>query len=552
MTNNQPTHTKRLDPAMTGKSAPIGPKPLEIRELVEQHRETLRNVMRESQIDLVLAFSTRDHTQPALWILGAACKSDCHYSFITQEQTGVLEMPWRIPGLKPRLLTEEVLIGVAGEHLMNEAIRQLCTERNVRRVGIIGDAPFTHLQGLPVELLSLTDQFATEISVQQSQEVPVGLTVASSVQPLGRFPLSDLDRELLGKRLRDLRSELVSTGTGAALLYGTNKKGQYARWLTGVPTVSESEVILVKTDSISVFDLGGGPEVDEKRAYSVERSSFDSRLAMQEAINRELSGISVIGVVKEFPYDVLTSLSNGKKIVNMNATIEGLMAVKGPQELAIMRHSAQDLATLMETTLATITSGMSGKDLEAALDKQITLCGSTRSFPIGVAADDDLQGENATTLAEPLSSQTIREAVCIDMGIQFAGLVTDATRMGFVGNPPIKAEYERLRQVVEDIVTDLRPGQTVREFYDSVLLKLASRGFDVSTLGVEELGHGLGFDLHEEPFLVIKSSLDMKFLPGMVVCVEPEVLTPYGKIRVEEMVEITDHGATIMTRPRDN
>lgn len=549
MAGPQSSQNQKQDPSQKQDETFVKPQAPQLPELLEQRRESVRDVMRELNLDAVVIFSTREHASPSRWILGTPCKSDCHYSFITAETSGVLEMPWRIPGLRPRLVTDELLIGVAGEHLMNSALKQLAADYKIGRIGIVGNAPFSHLDGHSAEIVDLNSRFAKTIGSAQDSEPAVGLTPASSITPLADFPLAAQDREMLAGRLEQLREEMAAKGVGATLLYGTEKKGQYARWLTGVPTTSPSEVIVVTPGSIKMFGLNGGPEAHHLRAYPIEQRTFADKASMQAALQGELATIDSLGVVKEFPYGDLMPVSQGKSLVNMNHTIEKLMAVKTPQELAILRHSARDLATLMEDTLAQITPGQTGKQLESDLDTRIVLCGSTRSFAIGVAADGDLRGDGATTLAEPLNTQVINEAVCIDMGLQYAGLATDATRMGFVGNPPIRGEYERLREVVESIVTDMKPGQTVREFLESVRTKLTQRGFDADTLGVEELGHGIGFDLHEEPFLVIEEHLDMQFLPGMVVCVEPEVVTPHGKVRVEEMVEITADGAVILTRP---
>jgi Xaa-Pro aminopeptidase len=528
----------------------VGPSAASIAPVLEERRERIRQIMQEEKLDGVLMFSTREHADPSRWILGTPCKSDCHYSFVTGCDSGVLEMPWRIPGLEPRLVSQEELIPVAGEHKMNQAIRELAADRNLRRIGVVGDAPFTHLEGFPGEIVDLNPSLAESIRNERIPGHGPGMTYESSIVPLTDFPLTKVDQQMLQGRLEWLRAQLEVKQVGAALLFGTEKKGQYARWLTGVPTTAAKEIMVVTPTSHTIFELEGAPDVHKLMAYPVERRKFKTVEALQAALQGELAEISSIGVVKEFPYSDLMPLSRGKTLVNINHEVESLMAIKTPQELAILRHAAQELATLMEETLENISDGMTGTEVEEALDNRILLCSSTRSFPIGAAVDGELRGEKATTLAEPLPTQVIREAVCIDMGIQYGGLVTDATRMGFVGDTPLRGEYEKLRTVVEVVVQDLKPGQTAKEFFDSVVTNLEPHGFRLHKEAVEELGHGVGFDLHEIPFLMSEEHMKMQFLPGMVFTIEPEIITPYGKIRVEEMVEITPTGAEIMTRGR--
>jgi len=512
------------------------PKQVYLRELLEHRRYVTREVMQELQLDMVLVFSTREHAEPSQWVLGTPCKSDCHYSYITKDSSGVLEMPWRIPGLRSRLVTDETLIGVGGEDHMNQSLRTLLSDHHVTRVGVIGDAPSSHLKGLTAAIVDLNQRFSAHIRSFESTEYPVGMTKASSLTPLTTNPLTTEDREALSSRVSALQAELVRSDIGAALLYGTNRKGQYARLLTGIPTTSSREIIVVKPASIRIFSLDDGETLENLRAFPIEHNTFPTKQDLHTAVAREVADVSSLGVSKEFPYDDLMQLSAGKPLVDVNDMIETISAVKTHLELSIMRDMARNLATLMEQELAKVHTGMSGTELERALDERIRLCSGTRSFPIGVAADNELRGDKATTLSEPRADQCIHEAVCIDMGIQYAGLLSDATRMGFVGNPPIKFEYERLRQVVESVVTDLKPGSSVGQLLKSIQTYLITYELDHKSLAIPDLGHGIGFDLHEQPFLASKEHLDRVLISGMVVCLEPEVKTPYGKIRVEEML----------------
>jgi Xaa-Pro aminopeptidase len=55
------------------------------------------------------------------------------------------------------------------------------------------------------------------------------------------------------------------------------------------------------------------------------------------------------------------------------------------------------------------------------------------------------------------------------------------------------------------------------------------------------LGHGVGLEIHEDPFLRWHSGEELAV--GMIVTIEPGVYVPgLGGVRIEDMVEVTADG----------
>lgn len=75
-------------------------------------------------------------------------------------------------------------------------------------------------------------------------------------------------------------------------------------------------------------------------------------------------------------------------------------------------------------------------------------------------------------------------------------------------------------------------------------------------LGVQEylchhVGHGLGIEVHERPFIDI--GYDGKFLPGMVFSVEPGIYVPgLGGYRHSDTVLVRENGIELLTKFPDN
>ncbi len=122
------------------------------------------------------------------------------------------------------------------------------------------------------------------------------------------------------------------------------------------------------------------------------------------------------------------------------------------------------------------------------------------------------------------------------------GYVGDKTRSVQVG-PPTE-EYRRMYEVVKETQRTafeaVRPGATC-ESIDLVGRKVLAR-HTVERYMEHRIGHGLGMDGHEYPYLVRGNRRLLE--PGMVFSVEPGLYFP-GKwgIRIEDIVYVTDDGA---------
>ena len=70
--------------------------------------------------------------------------------------------------------------------------------------------------------------------------------------------------------------------------------------------------------------------------------------------------------------------------------------------------------------------------------------------------------------------------------------------------------------------------------------KITEIGFDSGTLVSADLGHGIGFSLHEYPLFVRPETDSVALCDGMVLTLEPEVFHRGHWLRVEHMIAIVE------------
>lgn len=143
------------------------------------------------------------------------------------------------------------------------------------------------------------------------------------------------------------------------------------------------------------------------------------------------------------------------------------------------------------------------------------------------------------------------DLLIVDMGARVDGYGSDMTRTFTMGG--FTAETERLYRAVEAaqaaglaMVEDDIEASSVDELCHRLLAD-----HDLADAFVHGTGHGIGLEVHENPFLS-RTSDDM-IRSGQVITVEPGVYLPgLGGVRIEDSIVVTESGHVPLTRsPKD-
>jgi len=160
-------------------------------------------------------------------------------------------------------------------------------------------------------------------------------------------------------------------------------------------------------------------------------------------------------------------------------------------------------------------------------------------------------GEHSAFPHGSATPQVIREGsiIMVDDGCSVEGYQSDITRTFVLGKATdkMKKVFDIVHQAQTAALEAARPGVPL-EAIDAAGRKVVvdngyGPGFKYFS---HRLGHGMGMDGHEWPYLVRGSQIVLQ--PGMTFSDEPGIYQ-YGKfgIRLEDIMAITENGAEMMT-----
>ncbi|WP_050033181.1 M24 family metallopeptidase [Halorubrum halophilum] len=184
--------------------------------------------------------------------------------------------------------------------------------------------------------------------------------------------------------------------------------------------------------------------------------------------------------------------------------------------------------------------GMTERDLaDRIADRLAAHGGAGTSFGTIVGA-----GPNGAKPHHGCGDREIRagEPVVLDFGTRVDGYPSDQTRtLVFDGEP--STEYERVHETVREAqaaaVDAVEPGIAAEAVDRAAREVVEDAGYGDEFF--HRTGHGVGLDVHEEPYIVAGNDRELE--PGMVFSVEPGIyLDGRFGCRIEDLVVVTEGG----------
>lgn len=243
------------------------------------------------------------------------------------------------------------------------------------------------------------------------------------------------------------------------------------------------------------------------------------------------------------------NLPDSTRLTPARRLIESLRMVKSPEELDLIRQSAQIASQALAQTLPLLRPGVTELDVSAELVYRMRKLGADGpAFDPIVAFGSNSALPHARATSNLLKTKNI---ILIDCGATFRGYASDMTRVLHCGapSPAVRRLYRAVLEAQTATIESLRPGIRASQVDRCARGVLRRRGLHKAFL--HATGHGLGLEIHELPRL--GASEHTRLEPGMAVTIEPGVyLQELGGIRIEDTVAILQTGVEVLTSaPKD-
>ena len=260
--------------------------------------------------------------------------------------------------------------------------------------------------------------------------------------------------------------------------------------------------------------------------------------------------IGVEETMKSVFSDGIAGAGPAMKVVSATPVTAGCRAIKDAHELALIRTACETTLKCYEAVYHALQPGMTQNQVGSLIGAAYGRLGFPGNASVQVGEYTALPHGSATP-------QTIREGtiIMIDDGCTVEGYQSDITRTFVLGKATdkMKRVFEIVHAAQAAGLKAARPGAPL-ESIDAAARKVIvdagyGPGFKYFT---HRLGHGMGMDGHEWPYLVKNNMFgwekSMTARPGMVFSDEPGIYIrgEFG-VRLEDDMHITDAGAELFT-----
>ncbi len=233
------------------------------------------------------------------------------------------------------------------------------------------------------------------------------------------------------------------------------------------------------------------------------------------------------------------------KINNFEETeglIEKLRIIKKDEEIDNIKKACIITDNCFEHIRKFIKIGMTEKEIAFEIEKYFLTNGADAlAFDTIVASGPNSSMPHAVPTDRKIEDG---DPITIDMGCKYNGYCSDMTRTVFAGHVPqyMKPVYDLVLKNQLRVQEELKEGANIKFISKSVECEFKLNGANM----VHSLGHGVGLDVHEYPFMNSKHDFILK--ENMVVTDEPGIYIParFG-VRIEDTILITKYASQNLT-----
>jgi len=351
-------------------------------------------------------------------------------------------------------------------------------------------------------------------------------------------------QELMSRQ--DMKFDALLLGPGSSLYYFTGIRWGLSERLLAVVLPRTGQPVLLS------------PAFEESRMRELMRYPLEVRVWQEDESPAKLIAAALtdrgirsgrVGIEETTPftfYDHFRAAAPGYECISADPVTIACRAVKSQHELELMRLACEATCDVYREVFVSLKEGMHEEEVV-----QLVSTGYAKMNLRGYALV--LFGASAALPHGTRQPQTLREGnvILIDGGCTVEGYWSDVTRTGILGNPSEKIEraYEVVRKAQAAALDAARAGKFSGSVDDAARAVVTAAGYGPNyKFFTHRLGHGIGLDGHEHPYLVRGSKTVLA--PGMTFSNEPGIYIPgeFG-IRCEDVMAVTEGGPGQLLTP---
>ena len=286
---------------------------------------------------------------------------------------------------------------------------------------------------------------------------------------------------------------------------------------------------------------GNNPDV---RVWQEDESPYH---LLAQGLKDHCTAAGKIGMEETMRFVFVDGISKAApqaQISSATPVTAGCRMIKSAPEISLMRLASQVTLAVYDAVYHALSEGMTQHDVSALIDKAYERVG----FPGDASV---MVGEYTAFPHGSRTPQIIREGtiIMIDDGCTVEGYQSDVTRTFVLrkASDKMKSVFEIVHRAQSAALAAAKPGAECGSI-DAAARKVvtdAGYGPDYKHF-THRLGHGLGMDGHEWPYLVRGNS--EKLQANITTSNEPGIYIrgEFG-VRIEDDMHITENGAELFT-----
>jgi len=366
-------------------------------------------------------------------------------------------------------------------------------------------------------------------------------------------PITTVEREQRMEGARQLMAEnkidaIMVTG-GTSLLYFTNIHWWMSERLFAV-------ILPVKGNPFYVCpafeedrareQIAGGPGGNnaEVRTWQEDDSPYQRIAEGLKDRNLTTGNMGMEETVRYVFSEGLSKAAPGLHLVSATPVTAGCRMIKSKHELQLMKLANEVTLAAYEAAYRSTKEGMTQNDFGAMVQAAHAQQGFEGGASIQV-------GENSALPHGSAKPQVIREGTILlmDGGCKVEGYESDISRTVVLGKPTDKMKqiFDIVHKAQSAALAAAKPGVECQAVDAAARKVIADAGYGPDYKHfTHRVGHGIGMDGHEWPYLVRGNTLPLA--PNMTFSDEPGIYIrgEFG-VRLEDDMHITENGAELFT-----